>query len=129
MHIDPKPIRAAAVAPAAPSPRPRWRGPGRHLLAQILERAGGHARLLHHAERRWATVTFTGKRHTIALRFAGADGLRAGEGFIDALADMEFTIPGQIVADAAVIAVDHAVGPAEWIIVRAELLLVEDQRP
>ena len=44
----------------------------------------------------------------------------------DALPDHEFTIPRQLVADAAVVAVEHTTLPEQRLEVTAELLLLED---
>jgi len=102
------------------------RGPWLHLLAQVLRLAGERVELLRHAERPWASVTFSGTRHAIALRFRGAQALEEGEAFIAALPDHEFAIPRQLVADATIAAVDHVAGESPVLTVEAELLLLED---
>ena len=49
-----------------------------------------------------------------------------GEAFIVALPEHEFTLPRHIVADASVVAVDHALSPEMRMTVEVELLLLED---
>lgn len=119
MRIDPE-----AGAPF-PSRRGRMPKPWTPLLAAIL-RLADRAELLRHAEQPWASVTFSGTRHTIALAFTGVDGVAAGEAFVAALPEHEFAIPGQLVADAAVRGVEHAMLPAPAMTVEVELLLLED---
>ena len=116
------------VDPQADAPPPaRARQPWMPLLNAVLGLAGPQATLVHHAESPWASVTFSGTRHTLALAFAGADGIATAETFIAALPEHEFAIPGQLVADAAVTALDHALLPAPAIRVAIELLLLEER--
>lgn len=103
----------------------RSRRPWLRLLNAVLELASGRAELLRHAERPWASSTFTGSRHTISLRFAG-EAVEAGEAFIAALPEHEFAIPGQLVADAAITSVEHEMLPEPSMQIEAELLLLED---
>lgn len=102
------------------------RTPWLPLLSELMTLAGGRAELLRHAERAWASVTFAGTRHTVTLCFSGTEAVAAGEAFIDLLPDHEFTIPRQLVADAAVVAVEHTALPEPRLEVTAELLLLED---
>ncbi len=102
------------------------RTPWMPLLNALLELAGGKAGLLRHAERAWASVTFTGTRHDVTLAFTGPDAVAAGEAFIAALPDHEFAIPRQLVADATVLSVEHSLVPEPRLIVEAQLLLLED---
>lgn len=102
------------------------RTPWLPLLSELMTLAEGRAELLRHAERAWASVTFAGTRHTVTLCFTGAEAVAAGEGFIAALPDHEFTIPRQLVADAAVVAAEHTALPEPRLEVTAELLLLED---
>jgi hypothetical protein len=105
---------------------PHVRRPWLHLLSAVLQLAGGKAELLRHSERPWASVTFSGNHHTIALNFSGLEAIAMGEAFIAALPDHEFTLPRQIVADASVVTVDHAVSPEARLMVEVELLLLEE---
>ena len=87
------------------------RGPWLQLLSAVLDLAGGNAEFLRHSEKSWVSATFSGTRHTIALSFTGLDAVAAGETFIAALPDHDFTIPRQLVADAAILSVDHVAVP------------------
>lgn len=102
------------------------RGPSRKLAASLLALAGGHATLLRHAEQPWASITFAGARHELTLAFLGSEAIEAGEAFIAAVPDHEFAIRGQLVADAAIRAVDHMLLPEPRLTVVLELLLLED---
>lgn len=51
----------------------------------------------------WRSLTFTGERHHIGLRVTGRDSGPAVERMCAGLADAEFSIPGLIVADIAVL--------------------------
>jgi len=105
---------------------PGLRRPWRALLSAVTQLAGGRPELLRHVERPWASVTFAGTRHTIALAFTGDDAVAAGEAFINALPDHEFAIPRQLVADATVLSVEHALLPQPKLTVEVELLLLDD---
>lgn len=122
MRYDPETHTAmqAAIGPSTA------RRPWLRLLSSVLSLAGTGAELLRHAERPWASATFSGTRHTIALSFRGDDAIAAGEAFVAALPDHEFAIPGQLVADAVIVAVDHALLPEPCMTIEAELLLLDD---
>ena len=136
MRFDPTTTRTliATINPDAPTPeakapriRPaRQRNPAMQLLDAVMRLAGPHAELLRHAERPWASATFLGSRHTIAMVFEGPEGVVAGEAFLAALPEHEFTIPRQIVADAAVSEVEQIMLPRQRLTVEVELLLLED---
>ena len=102
------------------------RSPWMQLLSALMGLAGGRAELIRHAERPWASVTFAGSRHTVLLAFTGSEAVAAGEVFIAALPDHEFTIPRQLVADAAVLALEQVMLPEPRIEVEIEVLLLED---
>ena len=121
MQIDP--VSNSAMLSAV---RRASRTPWMPLLSALLELAQGQAELLRHSERGWASVTFSGTRHTVVLAFAGEAAVSAGETFIDALPEHEFAIPRQLVADAAVVRVDHSQLPAPRLEVEVQLLLLED---
>lgn len=122
MRIDPKGDESMIAALR----RQGVRGPWLQLLSAVLELAGGHAEFLRHTERPWSSVTFSGTRHVIGLRFTGGQAIEAGEAFIAALPEHEFTIPRQLVADATITAVDHEIGAAPVLTLQAELLLLEE---
>jgi hypothetical protein len=122
MQID---IHANRNMLAAAHRRP-VRRPWLPLLSALMELAGGKANLVRHDEGNWASVTFSGTRHTIILAFTGAEAVSAGEDYIAALPDHEFAIPRQIVADATIVRVQHRALPEPWMEIEAELLLIED---
>ncbi|MGX7952187.1 hypothetical protein ACWPM1_06425 [Tsuneonella sp. HG249] len=78
------------------------------------------------SQRAWASITFEGARHTIDIVFRGVPAVETGEIFIAALPDHEFVIPGQLVAEATVTAVDHQLVPVPKMAVTCELLLLRD---
>lgn len=122
MHID----LSADKAMLSAARRAARRTPWLPLLSALLELAGGKGELVRHSERSWASVTFSGTRHTVTLTFTGAEAVAAGEQFIDQLPDHEFTVPRQLVADAAIVSVEHSALPEPRLEVTAELLLLED---
>jgi hypothetical protein len=102
------------------------REPRTDLRAALLELAGGKGELLRHSERAWASITFSGARHRVVMAFSGVEAVAAGERYIALLPDHEFTVPGQLVADAAVLSAVHEMLPEPRLTVDAELLLLED---
>lgn len=113
-------------SPRLPELSPHMRrNAGDRVRAALLDLAKGQARIASHSERSWASITFAGARHKVALEFEGEGAVHAGELFIALLPDHEFAIPRQFVADAAVTAVDHRLEPP-WMQVCCELLLLEE---
>lgn len=102
------------------------RTPWMSLLSALLELAGGKAELLRHSERTWASVTFSGSKHAVALAFSGAEAVAAGECFIEAVGEHEFNLPRQLVADAAVVRVEHSALPVPRLEVELELLVLDE---
>jgi hypothetical protein len=102
------------------------RSPWRALLRAVLELAGPHAELVRHGERGWASATFAGSRHSVSLSFSGASAMDAADDFIAALPEHEFALPGRIVADATIVAVDQRALPHPHTLVEAELLLLDE---
>ncbi len=115
----------AAQKPVPPRYRPR-RTLSDRLRAALIALAGGKGTVLTHEESAWASITFSGTRHEVVLDFDGHEAVEAGETFIADLPDHEFTIPGQLVADASVREVDHRFGADERLIVTCVLLLLEE---
>ena len=101
------------------------REPRNRLRQALLTLARNRATILGHDEKSWASITFAGTRHRLELAFEGAEAVEAGELFIAFLPEHEFAIPGQLVADAAVTAVDHRLEPPRMV-VSCELLLLEE---
>jgi hypothetical protein len=117
-----------SASPERPRParyRPR-RSTADRLRDALIALTGGKAAVMTHEETAWSSITFTGTRHEVVLDFDGREAVEAGESFIADLAEHEFRIPGQLVADASVRAVDHRFGAEERLIVTAVLLLLEE---
>lgn len=97
----------------------------------LMQLTGGAGSVLAHEERAWASITFAGTRHEVVLEFCGPEAVAAGEELIERLPDHEFSLPGQLVADATITKVDHRFGAMERLEVTAVLLLLEegDVRP
>jgi hypothetical protein len=68
---------------------------------------------------RWASATFSGARHDIALRASGSDAL---DRWIAALPDSDLSAPGMLVADLLVMAVRRE---GEKVTILIEALTVE----
>ena len=115
MHID-----------VLPLPRGPRRSSSERLREELQSLAGGHALFLAHSEKSWASVTFAGTRHRLDLEFQGHEAVAAAENFIAYLPEHEFAIQRQLVADAAVVAVDHRIGRDARMEVRVELLLLDE---
>ncbi len=122
MQLDPSADQAMLTSARRAARRTPWMP----LLSALLELGGGKGELVRHSERNWASITFAGTRHSVVIAFTGAEAVAAGEAFIDAMPDHEFAIPRQLVADAAIVAVDHTALPEPRLEVTAELLLLED---
>ncbi|HTM96404.1 MAG TPA: hypothetical protein VL100_11390 [Croceibacterium sp.] len=99
---------------------------GDRLREALSALAQGQAQVLTHSETAWASVTFAGTRHRVELAFEGAEAIEAGECFIALLPEHEFAVPGQLVADATVVEVDHRLAPEPKLTIVAELLLLEE---
>ena len=74
-------------------------GMGCGLREAVQDMARDHAEIRSHSETPWASATFSGGRHRLECVFSGLQAIAAGEGFIDALPDHEFALPGQIVVE------------------------------
>ncbi len=118
MHTD-------SITPPPARHRNR-RGPRERLAEALIALSGGKGRIDSHSEKSWASITFAGTRHSLAILFAGGDAVEAGEEFVAALPDHEFAIPGQLVADAGVVEVEHRLLPEPRLVVQCELLLLEE---
>ena len=97
----------------------------RHAISELSAHKG---ELLSHREKAWASITFSGTRHELCLRFTGQDAVDAGEALIAALPDHDFSIPGQLVADAGVAEVDQRFGSGSdcTLTCRLDILMLED---
>ncbi|MBX7540172.1 hypothetical protein [Qipengyuania sphaerica] len=92
----------------------------------MLKLSEHHGQVITHTERAWASITFAGTRHSLSILFAGDEAVEAGERFVATLPDHEFAIPGQLVADAGVVEVEHRLSPSPRLVVQCDLLLLED---
>ncbi len=114
------------LAHPAPSPRTARRTLSDRLRDAVLALADGHGVVATHKETAWASITFAGTRHSLQLVFEGTDAVEFGETLVAELPDHEFAIPRQLVADAAVTAVESTLLPSPRMEVTCELLLLED---
>ena len=96
------------------------------LRDAILALSDHHAQIVAQSERAWASITFAGARHTFSLIFAGEAAVEAGERFVANLPDHEFSLSGQLVADATVSEVEHRMVPSPRMIVTCEVLMLEE---
>ena len=72
------------------------------LLRSIVARAGVERHRILLVEFRsvdWQSLTFIGERHEMQLRITGPDAARAASQLMTGLAEAEWRVPGQIVAD------------------------------
>ena len=79
------------------------------LFRALLDRAGADRNRILLTDVRsvdWQSLTLVGERHCIRLRICGDGRAAVGERITHGLEDAEFAIPGQIVADIAVIDAD-----------------------
>lgn len=121
MHIDCPTTLGATTQPT----RKRRRTKGERLIEALQQLAQGRAAIIRNSETNWASITFAGTRHRVELVFEGAEAVEAGECFIAFLPEHEFALPGQLVADAAVVEVDHRLNPPLMTVV-CELLLLDE---
>lgn len=87
MPLDPVPLKS------------HRRDPGSLLASQIEALTGGRAEVTLKRERPWASITFAGTRHRLAVDWTGATDLAVIENLARTLPDHEFSIPGYFVAD------------------------------
>ncbi len=119
-------VKSAAFPVGAPAAlRPR-RSLADRVRSALLLITGGAGTILSHEEKAWASITFSGTRHEVVMEFCGTEAVLAGEELIECLPDHEFTLPGQLVADATITKVDHRFGAMERLEVTAILLLLEE---
>ena len=123
-------MKADPIAASPRATRGLRRGASGRLENALRAVALGHGAVIEHRERSWASITFAGTRHTLRIAFEGTEAIKGGEALIAGLPDHEFALPGQLVADATVSAVDHvqadADGSGPRLTVTCELLLLED---
>lgn len=120
-----------AARPHVPPPCRRRPMAARRSTADRLREAlmalgDFRGQVITHTERAWASITFTGSRHTLAVLFAGDEAVAAGERFVAALPDHEFALNGHLVADATITEAEHRLLPHPRLVVQCELLLLEE---
>ncbi len=109
---------------AAPAAKTR-RAPGQRLAEALIVLGGGKCRITRQSEQNWASITFAGTRHTFDVVFEGEAAIEIGEDFIAALPEHQFSVRGQLVADAEVTKVDHRAAPP-LMKITCELLLIDE---
>lgn len=124
MLLDPHAFETKSEATTTPPPRRL--APGERLLREVCEIAGPFAEVVSHREVPWASITFSGARHSLVLRFAGSDAVSDGEAFIAGLPEHEFRLRGKLVADASILRVDQEVLPAPLMEVECEILVLDE---
>ena len=112
-------------APNVPLQVKGRRTPGQRLAEALLILAGGHGRITRQTEANWASITFAGTKHSFDIIFEGEAAIEVGEDFIAELPEHEFTIAGQLVADAEIVKVDHRAAPP-LLKVTCEVLLLDE---
>lgn len=99
-------------------------GAWRELEAQLLQLAGGDGLILVHSSKAWASTTFQGERHSLTIAFDGLTAVERGHGLIAELPEHEFTIAGQLVAEATLTSADGRADPPR-LTAELEILLLE----
>ncbi|MEP2734778.1 MAG: hypothetical protein ABJP34_00650 [Erythrobacter sp.] len=102
------------------------RSPGDRLREALTQLAAGNGTLITHQETAWASITFSGTRHEMVFEFEGPQAVVSGELFAAILPDHEFTVPGQLVADALVTGIDHKTFPQPKMTVSVTVLMLVD---
>lgn len=95
------------------------------VVAMLAELHDGAGRLLKINEMPWRSVTFSGHRYLATLNFSGLDACVIGEAIIAELPGSEFNIAGRMVADAAIVWVNHQLEPMPTLTFEIELLLLD----
>jgi hypothetical protein len=116
----------AAVQPSKPRRKYTRRSAGDRLTEALARLSEHHGQILRHDEKPWASITFSGTRHSYSMLFAGDEAVEAGEVFIAQLPEHEFTIAGQLVADANIVSVEQRLTPSPRITLECEILLLRE---
>lgn len=74
----------------------------------------------------WQSLTLAGERHQISLRATGPDSASIVQRMCSGLADAEFSIPGLIVADIAVLAMPRCAIDGSTSVIIEALTVSED---
>ena len=84
------------------SPRPARRDCHGRLIATLLDQAGPDSEITDSVLTSWCSATFVGARHAVTLVLRGMDAAARGAALAVRLPEMEFRLPGHIVADLVV---------------------------
>ncbi len=79
--------------------RARQRDPGSSIAEQIQALAGGRVRVILERERPWASITFTGTRHSFVIERTDATAPDDMDNLARALPEHEFAMRGYFLAD------------------------------
>lgn len=103
------------------------RDPQARLIRQLLALTGEGSRLVEVETVPWASVTFVGARHHIAIEMDEWDVGLESEYFAELLPDIEFRIAGHLVADAVVDSREgKLMGDRRKTLLRITVLTIED---
>jgi hypothetical protein len=94
-------------------------------LGEHFGHFGGLFRVDELSSRNWASVTFSGARHTVAFSLEGEGAAEAADAFVAHMAEAEFDLRGHIVADVALAGQERSAA-GDCIRLRIEALTVED---
>lgn len=106
--------------------RHRPRDTAQRLLAQLAILLGPGMELIMAHEREWASATFSGARHSFAIRLPLSGAAAPAPMALTQAPDHEFELPGAIVADCAVTVQQRTRDSAgqHWLDIQIELLTV-----
>lgn len=105
------------------TPRPSRRDCHGRLLAALIALAGEDAAIADSGLRPWHSATFVGSRHDVTLWIGGDEAAATADRLAVVLPETEFRLPGHIVADLKVQAIDCA--HDEGARLRLEILTIE----
>jgi hypothetical protein len=100
--------------------------PNADVADALMRLADGHGRLLWHHSKPWASANFTGTRDELCFEYLGAEAMAAGTALVDQMRELEFRLPGRIVADAVLGFNRRLNKPMPRFVAVIELLIVED---
>ena len=83
--------------------RPQAEDELRRLVRASFAGFDGHFQIEDIESRSWASVTFSGERHTLRLRLRGDEAAAAADAFLGGLTDREFDLDGHVIADIAIV--------------------------
>lgn len=99
------------------------------LLRVLIARAGVERNRILLTDARstdWQSLTFTGERHHLSLRVTGVDSSEVVERMCAGLDDAEFSIPGILVADIAIVGSPRSASDGATELVVEALTISED---